>query len=333
MIRYKKKGLKILFLEILLIVIGFVLLVKGADYLVRAAASIAKKFGLSEMIIGLTIVAIGTSLPEVFITIKSSFEGRSDLIIGNAIGSSICNFLLVIGLASVVKPIKVDERIIKTHIPIGIASMILLIILGNTNKINDIAIITKWQGVVLLICTIAYVIYTIYEEKFTKKCSINDDTEEHKVKEEKSFMKILLYMTLGILGLKFGSDFVVDNAIFIAERFGLSESVISMTIIACGTALPEIVTGIMASWEGESDLILGNIAGSNILNLCLLIGIGAVINPLIFSPDYIRSIMLLIIITVVVKLIAIINKDSKINRTQGLILILIYVMYIINLFR
>ena len=151
--------------EIVLIVIGFIFLVKGADLLVKAATSIAKKFGLSEMLIGLTIVAVGTSLPEIFITITSAADGHSDLIIGNAIGSCICNFLFVIGICSLVRPVKFDNRIIKRHLPISMIAMLLLLFLGNTTKLGKTHIIDRWQGIVLLLCTVIYIIYTIYEEK------------------------------------------------------------------------------------------------------------------------------------------------------------------------
>ena len=276
--------------ELPLIIFGFILLVKGADLLVKSATSIAKKFGLSEMLIGLTIVAVGTSLPEIFITITSSIEGHSDLIIGNAIGSCICNFLLVIGIASLIRPVKFDRRIVNRHLPIGIAAMILLLFLGNTNKVGENHIITRWQGVLLLLCTVAYIVYTIYEENTIKNKKIDEEIiKDVESKEEKSIIIILIYLILGILGLKFGADFVVDNSILIAERLGLSEKFIGMTIVAVGTALPEIITGIIAGRKNETDLLLGNLSGSNILNLCLLIGLGATINPLTFISDFNRQ--------------------------------------------
>ncbi len=216
--------------EIVLIIIGFVFLVKGADFLVKSATSIAKRFGLSEIVIGLTIVAIGTSLPEIFITITSSIEGHSDLIISNAIGSCICNFLLVIGLTSLVRPVKFDKRIVKIHLPIGMTAMILILILGNTNSNT----VTRWQGVVLLLLTVIYIIYTIYEEKKLGNKKINEEIiNDVKDKENYNMFGIILFAVLGVLGLKFGSDFVVDNALLIASGFGLSESFMGMTIVAC----------------------------------------------------------------------------------------------------
>lgn len=316
--------------EILLIVAGFIILVKGADLLVKSATSIAKKFGLSEMLIGLTIVAVGTSLPEIFITITSSIDGHSDLIIGNAIGSSICNFLFVIGLTSLIRPVKFDRRIVKVHLPIGIIAMVLLLFLGNTTKLGETHIIDRWQGIILLISTIAYIIYTIYEEKKLKNKQIDDEIiKDVESKEVKSIFRIIIYLILGILGLKFGSDFVVDNSILIAGRLGLSESFIGMTILAIGTSLPEIITGIISARRNETDLLLGNITGSNIVNLCLLIGLGAIINPLRFTTDFNISILILIAVTVFLQVIATINKNNELGRKRGILLIIVYIIYIL----
>ena len=316
-------------LEILLVVVGFIFLVKGADLLVKAATSIAKKFGLSEMLIGLTIVAVGTSLPEIFITITSAIEGHSDLIIGNAIGSCICNFLLVIGITSLIKPIKFDNRIIKVHLPMGIAAMILLLFLGNTTYLGEVHVIYRWQGLILILCTIMYIIYTIYEEKKLKDKKIDEEIlNEVKSKENYPVGTIILYLILGILGLKFGADFVVDNSVIIAGKLGLSERFIGMTIVAMGTALPEIITGIISARKNNTDLLLGNIAGSNILNLCLLIGLGAVINPLVFATDFNESILILIVVTMFLQLMATLNPKKELSRGVGLLLIVAQIMYI-----
>ena len=184
-------------LEILLVVVGFIFLVKGADLLVKAATSIAKKFGLSEMLIGLTIVAVGTSLPEIFITITSAIEGHSDLIIGNAIGSCICNFLFVIGISCLIRPVKFDKRIVKRHLPIAIVTMLLLLVLGNTDKLGGAQTITRWQGVILLIFTLLYILYTIYEERTIKNKTIDEEMiKDVKARETDSAKKIIMYFTL-----------------------------------------------------------------------------------------------------------------------------------------
>lgn len=314
--------------DFLLIIIGLILLVKGADFLVKGATGMARRLKLSEMIIGLTIVSIGTSLPEIFITIKSAIQGHSDLIIGNAVGSCICNLLLVLGLASLFGPIKLNKRILKIHIPIGIFAMILLLLLGNS-PLGEQNVIGRGDGVFLLICSLLYFIYTIFEEK-------REITQEEKNKIQKSgkmsAITMIIYIILGVLGLKFGSDLVVDNCVDIAERLNISQIVISMTIIAVGTALPEIVTSIIASLRDEGDIALGNIAGSNILNLCLLIGLGAVINPLSFSLEFNINIILLIIITFVIEMIIKFDKDNMITRRKGILLILIFLIYIMKLF-
>ena len=315
--------------KIIFIMIGFILLIKGADFLVKSATSIAKKFGLSEMLIGLTVVAVGTSLPEIFITITSAIEGHSDLIIGNAIGSCICNFLLVIGMTSLVKPVKFDKRIIKVHLPISFITTIVLLFLANTDKLGEAQTITRMQGMVLLLYTAVYIIYTIYEEKKLKNEKIDEEIiKEVKSKETNSISTIIVYMILGIVGLKVGSDLVVDNAIWIATILGLSEKFIGMTIVAVGTALPEMITGILAARKDETDLLLGNITGSNILNLCLLIGIGAIINPLTFASDFNSSMIILLIITICLQLVVMINKKSELNRKIGFFLIIAYIIYI-----
>lgn len=321
-----------LFIEILLLILGFVFLIKGADLLVKSATSIAKKSGLSEMLIGLTIVAIGTSLPEVFITVKSAIDGHSDLIIGNALGSCICNFLFVLGVTSLIRPVKFDKRIVNRHMPIGLAVMLLILFLGNTEKFGEHQTITRNQGFILILCTLVYVLYTIYEEKKVKNEKIDEEIiKDVESKENCSAFEIIIYMILGILGLKFGSDLVVNNAVGIAGRVGISEKFIGMTIIAIGTALPETITGIISARRGETDLLLGNISGSNILNLCLLIGLGAVINPLIYASDFNISILILIAVTIFLQLLAIINRKSELSRGKGLILIIIYLLYIYSM--
>ena len=318
--------------EIIFIIIGFILLVKGADLLVKAASSIAKKFGLSEMLIGLTIVAVGTSLPEIFITITSAIDGHSDLIIGNAIGSCICNFLFVIGLSSLVRPVKFDNRIIKRHLPISIGAMALLLFLGNTTKLGQTHIIDRWQGIILLLCTASYIIYTIYEEKKLKNKQMDDEIiKDVESKQLKSIWGFIIFFLLGILGLKFGSDFVVDNSILIAQRLGLSERLIGMTVVAIGTALPEIITGIIAARKNEGDLLLGNITGSNILNLWLLIGLGAIINPLTFTTDFNSSLFILIAVTIYLQFIATINKNNELDRKRGFLLIIVYIIYLLSM--
>lgn len=309
---------------IILILIGFVLLIKGSDLFIKASISIAEKFNLSKMLIGLSIVAIGTSLPEIFITITSSLEGYSDLIIGNSVGSCICNFLLVIGITSLIRDIKLDKTTIKIHFTIEVFIILLLLYFGNSNDIGKI------QGIILVLCAIFYVVYTIYEEKQNKELDkeLIKEVENIELKEN-SIIIIILYIGLGLLGLKFGSDFVVNNATLIANDLGFSESFIGITIIAVGTALPEIITGIISAKKNENELFLGNIIGSNIINLTLLIGIGSVIKPIKYNVEFNFSLIFLILITIILQMIGILNKKARINKTLGSIFILLYIGYII----
>ena len=316
-------------LKILFIIFGFIILVKGADLLLKSAISIAKKFGISEILIGLTILAVGTSLPEIFITITSAIDNHQDLIIGNAIGSCVCNFLFVIGIVSLVRPINFDKKIVKKHFPIGIILMLLLLFLINTNKLEGAQTVTRWQGALLIFCTILYIIYSIYVEKNIHNEEIDDEiVKEVKENENYSVFTIILYMILGILGLKFGSDFVVDNSIQIAKTIGLSESFIGMTIIAIGTSLPEITTGIISAINNKTDLLLGNIIGSNIINLSLLIGVGAIIKTLVFTTNFNISLIVLILITIMIQLITSLNRKEKLSRKIGVIFIILYFIYI-----
>ena len=309
---------------IILILIGFVLLIKGSDLFIKASISIAEKFNLSKMLIGLSIVAIGTSLPEIFITITSSLEGYSDLIIGNSVGSCICNFLLVIGITSLIRDIKLDKTTIKIHFTIEVFIILLLLYFGNSNDIGKI------QGIILVLCAIFYVVYTIYEEKQNKELDKELIKEVENIElEENSIIIIILYIVLGLLGLKFGSDFVVNNATLIANDLGFSESFIGITIIAVGTALPEIITGIISAKKNENELFLGNIIGSNIINLTLLIGIGSVIKPIKYNVEFNFSLIFLILITIILQMIGILNKKARINKTLGSIFILLYIGYII----
>lgn len=311
-------------IEIILILIGFVLLIKGADLFIKASISIAEKFNLSKMLIGLSIVAIGTSLPEIFITITSSLEGYSDLIIGNSVGSCICNFLVVIGITSLIRDVKLDKTTIKIHFTIEIFIILLLLYFGNSNDIGKI------QGIILVLCAIFYVVYTIYEEKQNKELDkeLIKEVENIELKEN-SIIIIILYIVLGLLGLKFGSDFVVNNATLIANDLGFSESFISITIIAVGTALPEIITGIISAKKNENELFLGNIIGSNIINLTLLIGIGSVIKPIKYNIEFNFSLIFLILITIILQLIGTLNKKARINKISGIGFILIYIIYIL----
>ncbi len=237
--------------DILLIVIGFIFLVLGADVLVKGCSDIAKKFHIPEVIIGLTIVAIGTSMPEIIITIDSAIAGHADLIIGNAIGSNLCNILLILGLISLIRPVEIENETKRIHIPAAIISTILVMIIGNGLLGTGKFIITKIEGFILLGLSIIYFSLPIVTAiKDIRKTQCKEETENNKI----STIKAIINIILGIILLKYGSDFVVDNSIKLAEEFNVSQRVIGLTIIAIGTALPELITSIVASIKKDTDM-------------------------------------------------------------------------------
>ena len=310
-----------MFLEVILMIVGFVFLIKGADFVVKAASNIARKFHLSQMLIGIVIVGIGTSLPEIIVTIQSTITGNQDIIIGNSIGSCICNLLLVIGIASVCSPLKIEDKILKIHLPVSVFTILMLAIFCNFG--TEYLFVSRIEALLLLVLAVIYIGYTIYDGK---------EEFEEEVEQETSIFGTIIYLILGILGLKYGADFVVNGAIRIAEFFGVSESIISMTVVALGTSLPEIVTCIIATIEKKSDLAIGNVIGSNIFNICLLPGIGALIQPIHYDTSFNRSLIFLLIITTYLLVFDLFKNRREISRNHGVVFILVFLLYVSCLF-
>lgn len=308
-------------LYIILIIVGFALLIVGADFLVDGASGIAKKFHIPEIIIGLTIVSIGTSMPELFVSITSAIDGYSDMALGNVIGSNLCNLLLILGLSSLIKPVDFQQETRKYEIPMCLLFTIILMIFSNTS-----GGISRSEAVILLVLFGLFIAYTIYMGKKKSK-------EDSKVVEENNkTIKNIILIILGIIGLKFGGDFVVNNAVNIAQMFNISEKVISLTILAIGTSLPELVTSVTAAIKGNSDIAIGNIIGSNIFNILLILGVSSVIKPITFNSSYNMDLSILCISMVILALFPIIPPKNKMSRANGLIYVLMYGAYIGMLF-
>lgn len=316
----------------LCMIVGLALLIKGADWLVKGATEIAKRFHISEMLIGIIIVGIGTSLPEIIITINSSLTGHPEIIIGNAIGSCVCNLLFVIGIASICKPLKIDERLLKFHLPLSLFASVILAIVTNFGERYEI---TRIEGAILLLITLIYLIYTCVEGKVENLENQRNLDKEFKSKEAKrrlSLITILLHLIIGIIALKYGADFVVDSATDIARDFNISESLISLTIIAAGTALPEIVTSIMAAIKKDPDLAMGNVIGSNIYNLILLPSLGAVISPIKYDTQFNITILFIFVIILYMMLSEKVKRHKGlISRKKGIMLVTVYVIYILRM--
>lgn len=310
-------------LSIILIIVGFILLIVSADLLVDGSSGLAKKFHIPEIIIGLTIVSIGTSMPELFVSITSALEGYSDMALGNIVGSNLCNLLLILGLSAILKPVTFQNETRFYEIPMCLIFTIILAIFCNTgNRISKI------EAIVLMVLFILFLMYTIFmgKKKSAEELSKKDETKNN------STIKDLILIILGIVGLKVGGSLTVDHAVNVANYFNVSEKIISLTILAVGTSLPELVTSVTAAIKGNSDIAIGNIIGSNVFNMLLIIGVSAIINPITYNTSYNLDFSILLISTVILALFPFIPPKDKMSRANGAIYFLMYAAYIAILF-
>lgn len=318
-----------MFLSIVLIIIGFALLIKGADFLVDGASNVAKRFHIPEIIIGLTIISIGTSMPELFVSITSAIDGYPDMAMGNVIGSNIVNLLFILGLSSIIKSVAFKRETRLIEIPICLFISIAFMIICNIGQ--DVS---RVDGIILIALFILFIMYTIFMafkgEEFDKE---NDAIEDEKDdKNKSSTLKDILFIILGIIALKFGGDLAVDNAVNVAKILGLSEKIISITILAIGTSLPELVTSVSAAIKGKSDIAIGNILGSNIFNMLLIIGTSSLIKPIVYNMSYNKDMIILIAATAILSLFPIIPPKNKMSRMNGAIYVIMYLGYMVSLF-
>lgn len=315
-------------LSIVLIVVGFALLIKGADFLVNGASNVAKKFHIPEIVIGLTIISIGTSMPELFVSIASAVEGYSDMSLGNVIGSNICNLLLILGLSTMIRRIDFKRETRLIEVPMCLAVTVIFMIICNLGQG-----ISRIDASILILLFLLFILYTIIMarkgEQFDK-----EENEEQKKEENNSTStwKDILYIILGVIALKIGGDLAVDNAVNVAQYFKLSEKIISITILAMGTSLPELVTSISAAIKGKSDIAIGNILGSNIFNMLLIIGTSAMIKPITYNITYNKDLIILIIATLILSLFPLIPPKNKMSKRNGFLYFLMYIGYMISLF-
>ena len=314
-----------MFLNILLLILGFVLLIKGADIFVDGASSTALNFKISKMLIGLTIVAFGTSAPEFAVSMSALSSGSTDMVLGNVFGSCITNSLLILGIAAVIHPVKVTDNTVKKELPLCLLFSTALVVLFLDIKLADGLTnqITRSDGIIILLF---FSIFLYYLVSLTKE---KKNTKEEKAKY--SLWKSLLMVGIGLLGIIYGSDFVVDSASGIAKTIGLSDRLISLTIIAFGTSLPELVTTIVSAKKGEQDLLIGNIIGSNIFNICVVLGIPVVLYGTITQSSFQPIDLVMLILS---SLILFIFAETKktITRWQGYIMLLAFAAYYIAVF-
>jgi cation:H+ antiporter len=299
-------------INVLFLLLGFILLIKGADYFVDSASAIARRFKIPSMIIGLVIVSIGTSLPELSVSVSSSLNGMNDLSVANVVGSNIFNILMVLGFSSLITKLPIEENSIKFDLPfLNIVSIMLLAMLINLT-------LGRFNGVILIGIFVYFLWHTI-------KPILNEDNTEKEIENKLSF-KVIVLGILGVIGIILGGDMVVDSASNIAKMLGMSENLIGLTIVAIGTSLPEFVTSIIAVLKGENEIAIGNVIGSNIFNILLILGVSSVISPIVVS--FISVIDVVFMISITILLYVFVVKNKVLNRCQGIAFIFLYIGYI-----
>lgn len=310
-------------LTYLLFLAGFILLIKGADWLVDGAASIAKKLNVSSIVIGLTIVAFGTSMPEFVVNILASAQGKTEIAIGNIVGSNIANILLILGISAMIYPVVSKKNTVWKEIPLSLLAALLLGVMANDGIIDGgtFSGLTRIDGMVFIAFFIVFLYYT-----FGIAQTVKDTTEEAGTKKL-SYGRCVLFILGGLLGLVVGGKWIVDGAVKIAELFDVSQSLIGLTVVAVGTSLPELATSAVAAYKKQSDIAIGNIVGSNIFNIFWILGISASIRPLPFTPEANVDIGMAILASAILFLVMFIGKKRVIERWQGALMIAIYVGY------
>lgn len=308
-------------IALILLITGFVLLIKGSDMFVDGASSIAIKFKLSKILIGLTIVAFGTGAPELAVSINALINSNGQVVLGNAIGSNIVNTLLILGIASVICPLRVKNNTTKKEIPICLLISTALAVLLCDNYFNDDFAnrISRSDGIVLVLFFSIFVYYLIS----TMRNKIDEDSDEV---PKYGLKKSIIYTIIGIITLIIGSDLVVENAVIIASKLGVSQRIISLTVIALGTSLPELVTTITAALKREQDILIGNIIGSNIFNMCIVLGIPvALLGGVTLNTFSIIDLGILLTSAIILFIFA--STDHKISKREGILMLLTFIAY------
>ena len=306
-----------LLLQCVFLVVGFVMLVKGADWFVDGSAGIADRFGVPQLVIGLTIVAMGTSAPEAAVSITAALKGNADITIGNVVGSNILNIVMILGITSAIVAVAVAKSTIRIEIPYMIVITLLLLGLGCTGNV-----VTFGEGIVLWIFFIIYLVYLFRMAK-------NNKEQVAKEENQKPLWRLLIAAVVGLVLVVWGSDVTVDAATAIAEKMGMSQRFIGLTIVALGTSLPELFTSVSAAIKGKADIAIGNIVGSNIFNILFVVGTTALITPVVFTPNFVIDTA--IAVAVGVLLLICVWKKEKLVRPAGIVMVGCYAAYFVYL--
>ncbi|MFA6458458.1 MAG: calcium/sodium antiporter [Patescibacteria group bacterium] len=313
-----------MFLSYLIFAFGFVLLVAGADWLIKGSSSLAKKFGLSEIVIGLTIVAFGTSAPELVVNIVSSLHGSGELVVGNIIGSNIANIALVLGLAGLIAPLAIEKNLVRKDIPLGILGVGAIYFLAVKN--SGAFVLGRFAGVILILGFVIFLwlIYRSVQNKKSESTTIAAIIEQEKL----SLGRALFFAVSGLAALTIGGQSVVSSATEIARTLGVSEKLIGLTLVAVGTSLPELVTSVVAVWKKKVDLAIGNVIGSNVFNVFWVLGASALINPIHFAANATTDLLVLTGLSLILLTASFIGKKYTLERWQATILLTSYCGYI-----
>lgn len=301
---------------VVLLVVGFVLLIKGADFFVEGSSSVAKRLRVPSIIIGLTIVAMGTSLPECAVSITASMTNNNALAVSNAVGSNIFNLMVVCGFCALFHPLTVDKGTLKREFPFSIICAILLLACGYFAME-----LGRMDGLILLAVFVCFLVWMV---RFALKARANAENEKYEVLP---VWKCMVFIIGGIIAIKYGGDFVVDGASTIAGKLGLSPNLIGLTIVACGTSLPELVTSVVAAKKNELDMALGNVIGSNIFNILFVLGTAAAISPIAFIMENIIDIVILVAMSLLVWIF--VWTKQKLDKIEGVIMLLLYAAYLV----
>lgn len=311
-------------LDILFLIGGLALILVGANMLTDGSSDLARRMGISELVVGLTVVAFGTSTPELVISIISAVKGTSELAIGNVVGSNIFNICAIIGIVALIKPMKVSHNIMNNEIPLVFLSSLILLIMGNGPFLDSepAMILSRVDGILLILFFILFMRHTLSQAKSGNTSGENDDQ-----KPPMKIAKAILFVILGLAGLIFGGDIFVDGATGIAKTLGVSDAVIALTIVAAGTSLPELAVSITAALKGKPELALGNVIGSNIFNIFLVLGASATIFPLKFGAIGNVDLLTLLLASALFWIFGRFFKYNTITRTEGGILATVYIAY------
>ena len=307
---------------LILLVIGFVFLIKGADFFVEGASAVAKKLHVPALVIGMTIVAMGTSLPELSVSVTASIAGSNQLAIGNVVGSNIFNLMVVLGSCALFSVLEVSDDTIKKDLPFSIICTVALMVMGLFgNSVGHI------DGAILLVLFIIFLASMLRAAKKsrTTAAAIAEEEAENEIVDIPTWLCII-YIIGGAVAIKYGGDWVVDSCTTLALKFGMSETLVGLTIVALGTSLPELVTSIVAAKKNELDMAIGNVVGSNIFNILLILGVAGAISPMTFLTVNAIDTLILVVFSVIVGLMCL--KKKNLNKANGIVMLLLYAVYL-----